>query len=211
MMVARTLLLFVSLLLLPGCSRAQPVTAELKAAAGQAEATFAGGCFWCTEADFEKLPGVIAAQSGYSGGDARNPSYEQVSSGRTGHIEAVRVIYDPNKISYTQLLTHFWHSIDPTDGGGQFCDRGPQYRSAIFVKSEAERAAAQASRQDIEQSGQLKRPVATEILRLSAFYPAEDYHQDYYKNNPLRYNYYRRGCGRDRTLEKVWGKAASGQ
>jgi methionine-S-sulfoxide reductase len=194
-------------LLLPGCAKAadtQPP--ELKPAAGQAAATFAGGCFWCTEADFEKLPGVIRAQSGYSGGDEINPSYEQVAAGGTGHIEAVRVIYDPKKISYEQLLAHFWRTVDPTDAGGQFCDRGAQYRTAIFVKSEAERAAALASKQQLEQSGQLNKPVATEILRLSAFYAAEDYHQDYYKKNPLRYHYYRTGCGRDRRLQEIWGK-----
>lgn len=196
-------------LFLPACARAEdPAVEELRPAAGQAAATFAGGCFWCTEADFEKLPGVTKAQSGYSGGDEVNPSYEQVAGGGTGHIEAVRVIYDPKKISYEQLLAHFWRTVDPTDGGGQFCDRGAQYRTAIFVKSEAERAAALASKQKLEKSGQLKKPVATEILRLSAFYAAEDYHQDYYKKNPLRYNYYRTGCGRERRLQEIWGKHA---
>jgi methionine-S-sulfoxide reductase len=194
-------------LLLPACAKAaDPALAELKPAAGQAAATFAGGCFWCTEADFEKLPGVIKAQSGYSGGDESNPTYEQVASGATGHIEAVRVIYDPKRITYPQLLEHFWRTVDPTDGGGQFCDRGAQYRTAIFVQSDTERAAALASKQQLEKSGQLKKPVATEILRLSAFYAAEDYHQDYYKKNPLRYNYYRTGCGRDRRLQEIWGK-----
>lgn len=198
-------------LLLPACAKAaDPTVAELKPASGQAAATFAGGCFWCTEADFEKLPGVIKAQSGYSGGDEVNPSYEQVAAGQTGHIEAVRVIYDPKQITYPQLLEHFWRTVDPTDGGGQFCDRGPQYRTAIFVKSESERTAAVASKQQLQQSGLLKKAVATEILRLSAFYAAENYHQDYYKKNPLRYNYYRAGCGRDRRLKDIWGKAAPG-
>lgn len=207
----RLLLLAMTLAWLPACGQSQPAaTAAPASGASQAEAVFAGGCFWCTESDFEKLPGVLAVWSGYSGGDLANPDYEQVSTGRTGHIEAVRVTYDPAKISYAQLLEHFWRTIDPTDAGGQFCDRGPQYRSAIFVKSEAERAAAQQSKKALEQSGQLRQPVATEILRLSAFYPAEDYHQDYYKKNPLRYNYYRSGCGRDRRLAAVWDKPASG-
>ncbi len=200
----------VMLLLLPACARAaDPEVAELKPAVGQASATFAGGCFWCTEADFEKLPGVIKAQSGYSGGDEVNPSYEQVASGQTGHIEAVRVIYDPKKVTYPQLLEYFWRTVDPTDSGGQFCDRGPQYRTAIFVKSEQERAEAMASKRQLEQSGRLKKAVVTDILRLSAFYAAEDYHQDYYKKNPLRYRYYRNGCGRDRRLQELWGKAAA--
>ncbi|HXG29360.1 MAG TPA: peptide-methionine (S)-S-oxide reductase MsrA [Nevskiales bacterium] len=178
----------------------------LEAGPGQAAATFAGGCFWCTEADFEKLPGVIAAQSGYSGGHVANPSYEQVSGGGTGHVETVRVIYDPQKISYAQLLEHFWRTIDPTDAGGQFCDRGSQYRSAIFAHDTAQQRMAEESRRRLQQSGRLHKPVVTEIIPLTAFYPAEDYHQDYYNKNPLRYRYYRSGCGRDRTLEKVWGK-----
>jgi methionine-S-sulfoxide reductase len=179
---------------------------SLRAGPGQAEATFAGGCFWCTEADFEKLPGVIAAQSGYSGGQLANPSYEQVSGGGTGHTEAVRVIYDPQTVSYAQLLEHFWRTIDPTDAGGQFCDRGSQYRSAIFAHDAAQQRMAEESRRRLEKGGMPQKTVGAEIVALAAFYPAEDYHQDYYKKNPLRYRYYRSGCGRDRTLEKVWGK-----
>lgn len=202
-------LMLVLVVLLSGCGRSQPaVAAETPAAPGQATATFAGGCFWCTESDFEKLPGVIAAQSGYSGGRVVNPSYEQVSVGDTGHTEVVRVIFDPKKISYAQLLEHFWRDIDPTDAGGQFCDRGSQYRSEIFFHDEAQRVAAEASKQKLQQSGLLKAPVVTEITRLEAFYPAEDYHQDYYKKNPVRYNYYRTGCGRDRRLMEIWGKSS---
>jgi methionine-S-sulfoxide reductase len=203
-------LMLAVVVLLSGCGRSQPAVAEEPAAVpGQAAATFAGGCFWCTESDFEKLPGVIAAQSGYSGGRVVNPSYEQVSAGDTGHTEVVRVIFDPKKISYAQLLEHFWRDIDPTDAGGQFCDRGSQYRSEIFFHDESQRAAAEASKQKLQQSGVLKAPVATGITRFEAFYPAEDYHQDYYKKNPVRYNYYRTGCGRERTLEKIWGKSPS--
>jgi methionine-S-sulfoxide reductase len=201
-------LMLAALFLLAACGRSQPaVTGELTASTGQAAATFAGGCFWCTESDFEKLPGVIAAQSGYSGGQTSDPNYEQVSSGDSGHTEAVRVIFDPKKISYAQLLEHFWRDIDPTDRGGQFCDRGSQYRSAIFFHDEAQRVAAETSKQKLQQSGVLKGPVVTEITRLDGFYPAEDYHQDYYKKNPVRYRYYRNGCGREKTLEKVWGKS----
>ena len=176
------------------------------AATAAEQAVFAGGCFWCTESDFEKLEGVIAAESGYSGGKVANPSYEQVSGGGTGHIEAVRVNYDPKKITYAQLLEHFWRTIDPTDAGGQFCDRGSQYRSAIFVRDGAERRAAEESRRRLMESGVLKKPVATEILAAAPFYPAEEYHQDYYKKNPVRYRWYRGGCGRDKRLEELWGK-----
>ena len=206
----QALTLMALLLLLPACGRAQtPGTAELKATASQAAATFAGGCFWCTEADFEKLPGVIAAQSGYTAGRVVSPTYEQVSSGGTGHTEAVRVIYDPKQVSYGQLVDYFWRSIDPTDAGGQFCDRGSQYRSAIFAHDDAQRRIVEESRRRLQEAAVLKKPVVTEISMLSAFYPAEAYHQDYYKKNPLRYNYYRTGCGRDRTLEKVWGNPGS--
>src|SRR5688572_9693714 len=170
------------------------------------QAVFAGGCFWCTESDFEKLDGVSAAESGYSGGKVANPSYEQVSGGGTGHIEAVRLTYDPKKITYAQLLEHFWRTIDPTDAGGQFCDRGDQYRSAIFVRNDAERRAAEESRMRLMESGVLKKPVVTEILPAAPFYVAEKYHQDYYKKNPVRYRWYRGGCGRDNRLEELWGK-----
>ena len=167
-------------------------------------AVFAGGCFWCTESDFEKVDGVIEAVSGYTGGRMENPSYKQVSAGGTGHIEAVKVIYDPAKLSYRQLLDVLWRHIDPTDAGGQFVDRGDQYRSAIFYATDEEREIAEASKKALAASGRFDRPIVTEILPLGAFYDAEDYHQDYYKKNTLRYNWYRSGSGRDRFLEMTW-------
>lgn len=169
-------------------------------------ATFAGGCFWCTESDFEKLPGVIKVTSGYSGGDEKNPSYEEVSSGTTGHLESVQIEFDPAKISYDQLLDWFWRHIDPTDAGGQFVDRGPQYRSAIFYHNEEQRKLAEASKRRLAESGAFKKPIATEILPFKAFYPAEGYHQDYYKTHSLRYKFYRHSSGRDQFLDKVWGQ-----
>ncbi|MCK9259004.1 MAG: peptide-methionine (S)-S-oxide reductase MsrA [Azoarcus sp.] len=173
-------------------------------AAATASAIFAGGCFWCTESDFEKLPGVISAESGYTGGKQASPTYEQVSAGGTGHTEAVRVVYDPARVSYPQLVEYFWHTIDPTAKNRQFCDVGSQYRSGIYWQNESERKVAEASRDALLKSGKVPR-IHTEIVAASAFYPAEEYHQDYYKKNPLRYNYYRRGCGRDAQLEKIWG------
>jgi peptide methionine sulfoxide reductase msrA/msrB len=169
-----------------------------------AEAVFAGGCFWCTEADFEKVDGVIDAVSGYTGGRVANPTYQQVSAGSTGHVEAVKVIYDPGKITYERLLQVFWRHVNPTDGGGQFVDRGSQYRSAIFYANEQERQLAEASKKELEAGGRFGQPIATDILSLGPFYPAEDYHQDYYQKNPLRYRFYRAGSGRDQFLEKVW-------
>jgi peptide-methionine (S)-S-oxide reductase len=195
-------LLAIAALVLAGC--------VASAAAGQAAprkletAVFAGGCFWCTEADFEKLPGVVSAQSGYTGGTTRNPTYEQVSSDRTGHLEAVRVTYDPAKISYRALVDHFWPTIDPTDLGGQFCDRGSSYAPAVFV-TPAQRPAAEASR--TAAARKLKQGVMKAPIRPAAtFWPAEAYHQDYYKKNPLRYRLYRQGCGRDARLKAVWGR-----
>lgn len=173
--------------------------------AAEATAVFAGGCFWCTEADFEKLPGVIRAESGYTGGQKTNPTYEQVSAGNTGHTEAVKVTYDPGKVTYARLVEYFWGTIDPTVKNRQFCDAGSQYRSGIYWSSDEERKIAEASRDALLASGKFKE-IHTEIMRASAFYPAEDYHQDYYKKNPIRYNYYRHGCGRDARLEEVWGK-----
>ena len=171
-------------------------------------AIFAGGCFWCVEADFEKLPGVIAAESGYTGGSTINPTYEQVSSGTTGHAEAVRVRYDPQQLSYPQLLDYFWRHIDPTVKDRQFCDIGRQYRSAIFWQNETERKAAESSRDALLASGKLPR-IETEIVAASVFYPAEEYHQDYYRKNPIRYAYYRQGCGRDQRIRQIWGSAES--
>jgi peptide methionine sulfoxide reductase msrA/msrB len=169
-------------------------------------ATFAGGCFWCTEADFEKLPGVSTVISGYTGGQKENPTYAEVSTGGTGHVEAIQVYFAPKQVTYEDLLDWFWKHIDPTDGGGQFVDRGSQYRSVIFYHDEEQRRLAEESKKDLEKSGKFKKPIATEIVMFNRFYPAEEYHQDYYRKNPIRYAYYRSGSGRDQFLEKVWGK-----
>jgi peptide methionine sulfoxide reductase msrA/msrB len=167
-------------------------------------ATFAGGCFWCVESDFEKVPGVVKVVSGYTGGTAPNPTYENYS--QSGYIEAVQVYYDPARISYGQLLDVLWRHMDPTDAGGQFVDRGPQYRSAIFYQTDEEKRIAEQSREALAKSARFSRPIVTEILKLGRFYEAEDYHQDYYRKNPLRYKFYRSQSGRDRFLEQVWGK-----
>ena len=192
-----------TLLLLGSVAFAAP-GAPAAGASGGASAIFAGGCFWCLEADFDKLPGVVATQSGYTGGKTANPTYHEVSAGGTGHAEAVRVTYDPGKLSYQQLVDYFWRHIDPTVKDRQFCDVGTQYRSAIFWNTETERKIAEASRDALIKSGRL-RQVYTEIVPASAFYPAEEYHQDYYKKNPIRYAYYRAGCGRDARVHEVWG------
>jgi peptide methionine sulfoxide reductase msrA/msrB len=172
---------------------------------GNKIAVFAGGCFWCTESDFEKVPGVVEAISGYTGGKEVNPTYEQVSAHATGHVESVKVIYDPTKVSYGQLVEWFWRHVDPTDDGGQFVDRGSQYRSVIFYVDDDQKRIAEASKQKLAASGHFKDPIVTEILPLGPFYPAEDYHQDYYRKNPLRYHWYRSGSGRDRFTENSWG------
>jgi peptide methionine sulfoxide reductase msrA/msrB len=171
----------------------------------QQVATFAGGCFWCIEADFEKVPGVVKVISGYTGGDQVDPTYEEVSSGRTNHLEAVQVYYDPSTVAYEELLDIFWRHIDPTDEGGQFVDRGSQYCTAIFYHNEEQKGSAQRSKKDLAASGRFDKPIATEIREFEAFYEAEAYHQDYYKNNPLRYKLYRRGSGRDQFIDKTWG------
>ncbi len=191
---------FAAAALIAGCAEAAPAPAP---SAQRAVAVVAGGCFWCTEADFDKLPGVLATTSGYVGGKLANPTYEQVSAGNTGHIEALRVVYDPAKLSYAKLLAHLFRTIDPLDSGGQFCDRGYQYRSAIFVADAQQRSIAQAS--NARAAAVLKKPVATLILPAAKFYPAEDYHQDYYKKNPTKYRFYRWNCGRDKRLKQVWG------
>ncbi len=170
------------------------------------KATFAGGCFWCTESDFEKVDGVIEVVSGYTGGSKKAPTYEEVCSGSTGHYEAVQVSYDPEKVTYRRLLDIFWRHIDPTDAGGQFVDRGSQYRSAIFYHDEEQKAAAEESKQALAAADVFKRPIVTEILPLEHFYEAEDYHQDYYKKSPTRYQMYRYGSGRDRFLEQAWSQ-----
>jgi len=170
-------------------------------------ATFAGGCFWCVEADFEKVEGVIEVISGYTGGDKANPKYKEVASGGTGHVEAVQVIFDPNRVTYLDLLKVFWSHIDPTDSKGQFVDRGAQYRPVVFYDGEDQREQAERSKQAVEQSRVFNGPVVTEILPASTFYPAEEYHQDYYKKNPIRYRFYRYNSGRDQFLSSVWAGA----
>lgn len=171
----------------------------------QTIATFAGGCFWCMEPPFDELDGVSSTISGYTGGHVENPSYEQVSAGGTGHTEAMQVTYDPDVVSYETLLDVYWHNIDPLDAGGQFCDRGSSYRSAIFVHTPEQRKMAEASKQSIAESGQLNGEIVTPIQEASTFYPAEEYHQNYYDKNPLRYRFYKWNCGREQRLEEVWG------
>jgi len=201
----RTFTLFAAALVAASLSLAAPASAVPP---GMAVATFAGGCFWCMEPPFDKLPGVTATISGYTGGRAANPTYEQVSSGSTGHAEAVQVIYDPKKVSYEKLLEVFWVNVDPTMKDRQFCDSGNQYRTGIFYHDEAQRKAAEASKAALEKSKPFKQPIVTPIEMAGAFYPAEDYHQDYYQKNPVRYNLYRTGCGRDARLKELWGDKA---
>jgi peptide-methionine (S)-S-oxide reductase len=196
--MARIAIFILSLLFAVAPASAQP-------AQRRAQAVFAGGCFWCMESDFEHLPGVVSVVSGYTGGREANPTYEQVSSERTGHYESVRVTYDPGRVTYEQLLAHFWRNVDPTDAGGQFCDRGPSYRTAIFV-TDAQRQAAEASKASTQT--RLGRAIVTPILPLGRFWTAEQYHQDYYRRNPLRYRFYRTRCGRDGRLREVWGAQA---
>ncbi len=172
----------------------------------RARATFAGGCFWCMEPPFDKVPGVLSTTSGYAGGTVVKPTYEQVAMGGTGHAEVVQVAFDPRKVSYERLLEVFWRNVDPFDGGGQFCDRGSQYRSAILYEGDDQKRAALASRESLEKSGRLPGPIMTEIVPLKAFYPAEEHHQDYYQRNFREYWAYRQGCGRDRRLLELWGK-----
>jgi methionine-S-sulfoxide reductase len=180
-------------------------TAAPKSDGAVAIATFAGGCFWCLEEAFEKVPGVIRAVSGYTGGTVDKPTYEQVSSKNTGHYEAVQVTYDPAKVSYPQLVDWFWRNIDPVDARGQFCDKGSPYYTAIFYHDEAQRKVAEDTKQALETSGRFKEKIATKLLPASAFWVAEDYHQDYYKKNPHRYQYYKTACGRAQRLEQIWG------
>ena len=182
-----------------------PEPAPARPTGPTASAVFAGGCFWSTESAFEHMPGVVSATSGYSGGRTANPTYSQVGDGGTGHLESVRVVYDPRQISYASLVTRFLRTIDPTDPDGQFCDQGEQYRTAIFVANAAERRAAESAK--AEAARQLRAPVATAIRPAAAFYPAEDYHQDFARRNPTRYGMYRRGCGRDARLQQVWSRA----
>lgn len=176
-------------------------------ASGTAVATFAGGCFWCMEPPYDERDGVISTTSGYTGGRKQNPTYEEVSTGTTGHTEAVQVVYDPNRISYARLLEVFWRNIDPLTANAQFCDHGPQYRSGIFYHDADQRRLADDSKRALEASGRIKGPIVTEIVAAGPFYPAEEYHQDYYKKNPIRYKFYRAGCGRDQRLAELWGDA----
>jgi peptide-methionine (S)-S-oxide reductase len=188
-----------------GMTLAALLIAGLPAFGAQAHATFAGGCFWCMVHPFDQLPGVISVTSGYTGGPKKNPTYEEVSEGITGHAESVDVVYDPAKIGYEKLLDVFWHNIDPFAKNFQFCDHGTQYRSAIFVHDETQKRLAEASRAEVQK--RFKQTIQTEIVQASAFWPAEGYHQDYYKKNPVRYKFYRTSCGRDHRLEEIWGKS----
>ncbi len=203
------LLVVLVAVLVAGPAAAASGSSTAPAAAARDVAIFAGGCFWCLETAYEKQPGVLSAVSGYSGGAKRNPKYEEVGHGGTGHAEVVEVTFDPTKTSYAALLDLFWHNIDPTQANAQFCDRGDQYRSAIFWLTPAQRDAALASKRAIEISGVLKgRPIVTQIAKATPFYPAEDYHQDFWKKDPDRYFSYRKGCGRDARLREIWGDKA---
>ena len=186
-------------------SRAAEPAPQAGATGQKATAIFAAGCFWCVESDFDKVDGVLETISGYTGGSKANPTYEDVGSGTSGHAEALQVIYDPAKVSYPKLIDYYWRHVDLLDGGGQFCDRGNQYRPAIFTTSDEQKKAAEESKTALEKSGRFKQKIAVEIVPATAFTPAEDYHQDYYKKNPIRYKLYRTGCGRDARLEKLWG------
>jgi peptide methionine sulfoxide reductase msrA/msrB len=186
-------------------SNGKPAGHEKVTVDGFPSAVFAGGCFWCVEADLQKLYGVLEVESGFAGGEEKDPSYKEVSSGSTGHVEAVRVWYDPDRISYDKLLDFFWRHIDPTDDGGQFVDRGSQYRTVIFYEDEKQKRTAEASKEKLEKSGPFDAPIVTEIRPLDRFYKAEDYHQDFFKTNPTRYESYRSGSGRDRFVCKIWG------
>ena len=170
----------------------------------QADAVFAGGCFWCTEADFDKVDGVLETISGYTGGHVNNPSYSDVTRGTSGHYEAVRVIYDPGVVSYDDLVGYYWRTVDPLDANGQFCDRGSSYRTAIFVETPEEREVAEASKAALDEGGTLASPIVTEIIEQDTFWPAEDYHQNYYRNNRRQYDFYRFRCGRDQRIDQVW-------
>ena len=192
-------LLVLAALALPAAANAQGATEK---------ATFAGGCFWCMEPPYDAIPGVISTTSGYIGGRTANPTYEQVSTGATGHTEAVQVVYDPKKVTYEKLLEVFWVNIDPTVRDRQFCDSGSQYRTGVFYHSEAQRKAAEASKAALEKSKPFKAPIVTPVEMAGTFYPAEGYHQDYYVKNPVRYKFYRNGCGRDARLRELWGDRA---
>jgi len=203
---ARPMRWLLALAIVSGISAVAAQTAP-PTSAKTAVATFAGGCFWCVEEAFEKVPGVIAAVSGFIGGTVANPSYQLVMTKTTGHAEAVRVTYDPSRVTYAQLVDWFWRNIDPVDVTGQFCDKGSPYRSGIFYHDDEQRKIAMATKQALQASGRFKRPIATEITAAGPFYEAEDYHQGYHKKNPNRYQFYKYGCGRAQRLEEIWGKA----
>ena len=211
----RALLASVAALLATGIAAAgvfaqtkQDKPAVTAGAAGTSIATFAGGCFWCTEADFDKVEGVISTTSGYIGGKTANPTYDSVSAGNSGHAEAVQIVFDPNKVSYSKLLDYYWRTIDPTTKDRQFCDSGSPYRTAIFTHDEQQRALAEASKKALSNSKPFREPIVTEIVNATQFYPAEDYHQDYHTKNPVRYKFYRTNCGRDARLKQLWGSKA---
>ncbi len=198
MMKKPTLLIYALFFSLIGSSNGEPAIAK---------ATFAGGCFWCMEPPFDKLPGVLETISGFTGGTTENPNYEQVSSGRTGHYEAIQILYNPDKISYQQLLLVFWKNIDPSDGKGQFCDKGSQYRSAIFYHSDEQKKLALESKRKLEKNKPFPESIKTSIIAARNFYPAETHHQNYYRKNPLSYKFYRATCGRDKRLRELWGQS----
>ena len=184
------------------------ISTSARAADATETAIFAGGCFWCVESDFDHVPGVLETISGYIGGTMPDPTYKIVSAGGSGYYESVKITFDPAKISYSQLLDIFWRSVDPTDDGGQFCDRGASYKTAVFTTSTAQQEVAEASKAALASSGLLKAPIVTRIVPATTFYPAEDYHQDYYNKNPVRYKFYRYSCGRDAKIESLWGAEA---
>ena len=195
-------------LLLAWCAVAPLGVAQGNDTSSPAKAVFAGGCFWCVESDFDKVPGVLSTTSGYTGGTVANPSYAQVSNKSTGHAEVVEIIFDPAKVRYEQLLERYWRTIDPTTKDRQFCDSGSPYRTAIFAEDAAQLKAAKASLAALEKTKPFKEPIVTQVVMGGPFYAAEDYHQDYYKKNPVRYRYYRSACGRDARLKELWGKQA---
>jgi peptide-methionine (S)-S-oxide reductase len=203
----RRIILTVAVILAATAPATRPQAAQPPQSDARSEkATFAGGCFWCMEPPFDELPGVISTTSGYIGGQTKNPTYEEVSSGGTGHAEAVEVVFDPAKVTYQRLLDVFWKNVDPITPDRQFCDAGTQYRAAIFYHSEDQKRLALASKKAIEDSGRFKQPIVTQIVAAAPFYRAEEYHQDYYKKNPIRFKYYKFGCGREKRLEQLWGK-----
>lgn len=209
-LLARRLLAATLLVAASGVALAQNTTPSASTQApASAKAVFAGGCFWCVESDFDKVPGVLSTTSGYTGGTVPNPTYEQVSAKHTGHAEAVEIVFDPRKVSYEQLVEHYWRTIDPTTKDRQFCDAGSPYRTVIFAQDATQLKIAEASKAALEKSKPFKEPIVTEVVMGGPFYPAEEYHQDYYRKNPVRYSYYRLSCGRDARVKELWGSQAA--